>query len=60
MFFAPEAFLGWGDRPAIRHGLGANLSFVDGHAEHWRWPFKLGKAEDMEDLQRLWRHGPGL
>jgi prepilin-type N-terminal cleavage/methylation domain-containing protein/prepilin-type processing-associated H-X9-DG protein len=23
--------------PASRHGKSCNLSFVDGHAEHWRW-----------------------
>lgn len=23
--------------PDIRHGRGANLSFADGHAEHWTW-----------------------
>jgi len=25
------------DLPANRHSQGANLSFIDGHAEHWRW-----------------------
>jgi prepilin-type N-terminal cleavage/methylation domain-containing protein/prepilin-type processing-associated H-X9-DG protein len=27
----------WWDMPANRHNQGANLSFADGHAEHWRW-----------------------
>ena len=27
----------WWDMPANRHGQGANLSFADSHAEHWRW-----------------------
>jgi len=27
----------WWDMPANRHGQGANLSFVDGHVEHWKW-----------------------
>jgi len=27
----------WWDMPANRHGQGANLSFADGHVEHWRW-----------------------
>jgi prepilin-type N-terminal cleavage/methylation domain-containing protein/prepilin-type processing-associated H-X9-DG protein len=27
----------WWDVPANRHNQGANLSFGDGHAEHWRW-----------------------
>jgi len=27
----------WWDMPANRHNQGANLSFADGHAEHWKW-----------------------
>lgn len=27
----------WWDIPADRHGRGCNLSFADGHVEHWRW-----------------------
>jgi prepilin-type processing-associated H-X9-DG protein len=27
----------WWDMPSNRHGQGANLSFTDGHVEHWRW-----------------------
>ena len=27
----------WWDRPSNRHSQGANLSFADGHAEHWHW-----------------------
>ncbi len=27
----------WGDFPDARHQNGANLSFADGHVEHWRW-----------------------
>lgn len=27
----------WWDMPADRHLQGANLSFVDGHVEHWKW-----------------------
>jgi prepilin-type N-terminal cleavage/methylation domain-containing protein/prepilin-type processing-associated H-X9-DG protein len=27
----------WWDVPADRHAQGCNLSFADGHAEHWRW-----------------------
>jgi prepilin-type N-terminal cleavage/methylation domain-containing protein/prepilin-type processing-associated H-X9-DG protein len=27
----------WWDMPSNRHGQGANLSFADGHVEHWRW-----------------------
>jgi prepilin-type N-terminal cleavage/methylation domain-containing protein/prepilin-type processing-associated H-X9-DG protein len=32
-FFPDE----WWDLPANRHNQGCNLSFADGHAEHWRW-----------------------
>ena len=28
---------GWGSLPADRHRQGCNLSFLDGHVEHWRW-----------------------
>ena len=27
----------WWDQPANRHNQGANLSFADGHVEHWKW-----------------------
>jgi prepilin-type N-terminal cleavage/methylation domain-containing protein/prepilin-type processing-associated H-X9-DG protein len=27
----------WDDIPAVWHSRGDNLSFADGHAEHWRW-----------------------
>jgi prepilin-type processing-associated H-X9-DG protein/prepilin-type N-terminal cleavage/methylation domain-containing protein len=27
----------WFDMPSNRHNQGANLSFVDGHVEYWRW-----------------------
>ena len=27
----------WWDMPASRHSQGANLSFADGHVEHWHW-----------------------
>ena len=29
--------LTWWDMPANRHRRGANLSFADGHVEHWKW-----------------------
>lgn len=31
------AFGYWWDVPANRHSQGANFSFADGHAEHWKW-----------------------
>ncbi len=27
----------WWDMPASRHNRGANISFVDGHVQHWKW-----------------------
>lgn len=27
----------WFDVPANRHNQGCNMSFADGHAEHWKW-----------------------
>jgi prepilin-type processing-associated H-X9-DG protein/prepilin-type N-terminal cleavage/methylation domain-containing protein len=27
----------WWDMPSNRHTQGANLSFADGHVEHWKW-----------------------
>ena len=38
-FFAvlPPGTWRWGSFPDARHQNGANLSFADGHVEHWRW-----------------------
>ncbi len=27
----------WWDLPSDRHNQGGNLSFADGHVEHWKW-----------------------
>ena len=52
----------WLDIPADRHLQGCNLTFADGHAEHWKWrapkrELSLGSPaysnEDLEDLQRI-------
>lgn len=53
----------WWDLPGNRHNQGANLTFADGHVEHWRW--KIPKAfrmwvqpvtaEEMPDWERLKR-----
>src|SRR4051812_36996297 len=33
----PATPLSWWDQPANRHAQGSNLSFADGHVEHWKW-----------------------
>jgi len=33
----PATPLYWWDQPASRHSQGGNLSFADGHVEHFRW-----------------------
>jgi prepilin-type processing-associated H-X9-DG protein/prepilin-type N-terminal cleavage/methylation domain-containing protein len=51
----------WFDMPATRHSQGANLSFADGHVEHWRWRVPkvftgFGQAvtpEEMPDYVRV-------
>jgi len=51
----------WWDMPSDRHSKGANLSFADGHVEHWRWVYpktsdELGlpvPAAEMPDFQRI-------
>ncbi len=52
----------WIDLPADRHNQGANLAFVDGHAEKWRWRapksfaawgFPARPGGDLADLRRL-------
>ena len=65
-FFSPEEqWYMWGDLPAVRHALGSNLSFADGHADHWRWRWPKKESgppvnsDDSQDLQRLWLASPG-
>ena len=52
----------WLDLAADRHNQGANLSFADGHVEHWKWKapkvfegvwWPASSAADLEDLHRL-------
>jgi prepilin-type processing-associated H-X9-DG protein len=63
-YWSPNGYYSdyWIDLPADRHSQGANLSFADGHVEHWKW--KAPKiyydnaepaynAGDLADLQRL-------
>ena len=51
----------WWDMPSDRHNRGANLSFADGHVEHWKWQVpkvfyewvqSVGPGE-LPDYQRL-------
>ncbi len=55
----------WFDLPANRHNNAGNLSFADGHVEHWKWKvpkiFKqLGQAVEpngeMLDYRRVQQH----
>lgn len=57
----------WIDTPADRHAQGANVTFLDGHVEHFRW--RTGKScdgwgisvrdeLDREDLRRLQKYLP--
>jgi prepilin-type N-terminal cleavage/methylation domain-containing protein/prepilin-type processing-associated H-X9-DG protein len=52
----------WQNAPSDRHSQGMNLSFADGHCEHWKWraPKQMqGRGEgvsgndDLQDLRRL-------
>jgi prepilin-type N-terminal cleavage/methylation domain-containing protein/prepilin-type processing-associated H-X9-DG protein len=59
----------WWDLPANRHNQGCNLSFADGHVEHWRWkvpkvmrvprgreqPVAAGEWDDYNRLQACFR-----
>ena len=53
----------WWDMPANRHNTGANLSFADGHVEHWKWNQPMIyrsfpqyiRPEEMPDYQRVLR-----
>jgi prepilin-type N-terminal cleavage/methylation domain-containing protein/prepilin-type processing-associated H-X9-DG protein len=58
----------WLDIPADRHRRGANLTFVDGHVEHWKWNAPKGNLpigahangpDDLKDLRRLQQHIKG-
>jgi prepilin-type N-terminal cleavage/methylation domain-containing protein/prepilin-type processing-associated H-X9-DG protein len=55
----------WFDLPANRHSNGCNLSFADGHVEHWKWVVPkvfrcLGQAvipvEEWRDYDRVRDH----
>lgn len=60
---APFGSSYWYSLPSDRHNQGANLSFADGHVEHWRWaypklfnnsiPQPAVNPQDLKDLRRL-------
>jgi len=53
----------WWDMPSDRHNQAANLSFADGHVEHWKWNvpktfydwIQSVPPQEMPDYQRLQR-----
>jgi prepilin-type N-terminal cleavage/methylation domain-containing protein/prepilin-type processing-associated H-X9-DG protein len=38
----------WWDMPSNRHNQGCNLSFADGHVEHWKWKAPLIFIKDFQ------------
>jgi len=40
----------WWDMPSDRHNRGANLSFADGHIEHWKWVYPKIASDDGEPV----------
>ncbi len=59
--FYNQGVTNWWDLPADRHNQGANLSFADGHVEHWKWNApkvyqytnQLITADELADYSRL-------
>jgi prepilin-type N-terminal cleavage/methylation domain-containing protein/prepilin-type processing-associated H-X9-DG protein len=58
----PEPADFWQNGPSHRHSQGANLSFADGHCEHWKWLYPddvqfhgqtAANPADLRDLKRL-------
>jgi prepilin-type N-terminal cleavage/methylation domain-containing protein/prepilin-type processing-associated H-X9-DG protein len=51
----------WWDMPSDRHNRAANLSFADGHVEHWKWNYpktalywiQSVPTEEMPDYDRV-------
>jgi prepilin-type N-terminal cleavage/methylation domain-containing protein/prepilin-type processing-associated H-X9-DG protein len=59
----------WWDMPTDRHGQAGNLSFADGHVEHWRWavpklalgfnqPVATGEFPDFRRIQNAMDQQP--
>jgi prepilin-type N-terminal cleavage/methylation domain-containing protein/prepilin-type processing-associated H-X9-DG protein len=60
LFLPPDTT--WQNAPSDRHDQGMNLSFTDGHCEHWHWlspktmtglSAPAASANDLQDLRRL-------
>jgi prepilin-type N-terminal cleavage/methylation domain-containing protein/prepilin-type processing-associated H-X9-DG protein len=50
----------WWDGVPLRHGLGTNLSFADGHAEYWKWEDdRTRKFAQQEGDWQQYRVAPG-
>ena len=47
---AATLYLGYWNVPATRHGRGCNISFADGHVEHWKWigPYVFKPATQLK------------
>jgi prepilin-type N-terminal cleavage/methylation domain-containing protein/prepilin-type processing-associated H-X9-DG protein len=41
----------WFDVPANRHNQGCNMSFADGHAEHWKWKSAMNVTVPRGNIQ---------
>lgn len=46
-YFEPDI---WWDLPSSRHHQAANVSFADGHVEHWRWAVPKVFVDYSQDL----------
>ena len=49
----------WYKLPSDRHAQGCNISFVDGHVEHWRWKWRKRFQLHGEDVERAARDPQG-
>jgi prepilin-type processing-associated H-X9-DG protein len=52
----------WDNLPSSRHDQGVNLTFLDGHAQRWRWLWpkiftgyyaQAANAQDLADLRQV-------
>ena len=62
-FLFPAPDNRWANMPSDRHNQGVNLTFADGHAEHWKWKWPkqvsgniwkpADNDADLQDLRRI-------